>query len=248
MRATSSTLINIKGFLKIHPCRPGGRGTTSGREGFNGWVIIRRRMFIRLQRTTGGNVSNFKPPMKAKRQLQTTFNTRIAFVLGIIFALLWVSSLNAADVYTWTDENGVKHFSNAPPGDAEDVEVKFKEAPHDPGADNRSSEAGSSELDALIREVDADNEKAEAEAKRKAEEAKRNKAPGQEERIRAEEEKLKGKITDLEEKPLEYFGSQRNKRAQIGFYKYRLEALRADPEKYFKEPAEFEGNIKEESE
>ena len=56
---------------------------------------------------------------------------------------------------------------------------------------------------------------------------------------------LKRKSAELEEQPLEYFGSQRNKLVRIGFYRYRLEALLQDPDKYFKNPENFEGNIKE---
>ena len=63
--------------------------------------------------------------------------------------------------------------------------------------------------------------------------------------IAAEKEKLENKISELEEQPLEYFGSQRNKLVRIGFYRYRLEALLQDPDKYFKNPENFEGNIKE---
>ena len=65
-----------------------------------------------------------------------------------------------------------------------------------------------------------------------------------EERIAAEKERLENKIAELEEQPLEYFGSQKNKRTRIGFYKYRLEILEQDPDKYFSEPEKFEGNIK----
>jgi chromosome segregation ATPase len=65
-----------------------------------------------------------------------------------------------------------------------------------------------------------------------------------EERIAAEKERLENKIAELEEQPLEYFGSQKNKRTRIGFYKYRLETLEQDPEKYFAEPEEYQGNIK----
>ena len=65
-----------------------------------------------------------------------------------------------------------------------------------------------------------------------------------EERIAAEKEMLEDKIAELEAKPLDYFGSPKNKRARIGFYKYRLETLEQDPDKYFSEPEEFEGNIK----
>jgi hypothetical protein len=65
-----------------------------------------------------------------------------------------------------------------------------------------------------------------------------------EERIAAEKDMLENKIADLEEKPLEYFGSQKNKRTRVGFYKYRLELLLKDPEKYFAEPEEYQGNVK----
>jgi hypothetical protein len=46
------------------------------------------------------------------------------------------------------------------------------------------------------------------------------------------------------ERPLDYFGSERNKRARIGYYRYRLEALNTDPDKYFSNPVPFEGNVK----
>ena len=65
-----------------------------------------------------------------------------------------------------------------------------------------------------------------------------------EERIAAEKERLETKIAELEEKPLDYFGSQKNKRTRVGFYKYRLEMLLQDPDKYFSEPEKYEGNIK----
>ena len=65
-----------------------------------------------------------------------------------------------------------------------------------------------------------------------------------EERIAAEKEILEAKIAELEEKPIEYFGSQKNKRTRVGFYKYRLEMLMEDPDRYFSEPEQYEGNIK----
>ena len=66
----------------------------------------------------------------------------------------------------------------------------------------------------------------------------------QEDKIAAETEMLEAKIAELEEKPVEYFGSPKNKRTRVGFYKYRLEMLLEDPDKYFSEPEKFEGNIK----
>ncbi len=66
----------------------------------------------------------------------------------------------------------------------------------------------------------------------------------QEDKVAAEKERLEAKIAELEEKPIEYFGSQKNKRTRVGFYKYRLEILLQDPDRYFAEPEEYEGNIK----
>ena len=63
--------------------------------------------------------------------------------------------------------------------------------------------------------------------------------------IATEQEKLERKIAELEEQPLEFFGSQKNKRVRIGYYRYRLEALMQDPDKYFQNPEGFEGNVKE---
>ena len=95
--------------------------------------------------------------------------------------------------------------------------------------------AGAQETDA------ADAQEAEAADTQETEDAE---AQGpSEEKIAAEQERLEAKIAELEAKPLEYFGSQKNKRTRIGFYKYRLEILLEDPDKYFSEPEEYQGNI-----
>jgi hypothetical protein len=55
---------------------------------------------------------------------------------------------------------------------------------------------------------------------------------------------LEKRIAFLEEQPLEYFGSQRNKIMRIGYYHYQIQELMQDPDKYFNQPASFEGNVK----
>ena len=87
--------------------------------------------------------------------------------------------------------------------------------------------------------------KREVEEARKAKEAEENRPPTQAEKIATERERLERIISDLEKQPLQYFGSQKNKRVRIGYYRYRLEALQQDPDKYFKNPENFEGNVKE---
>ena len=165
---------------------------------------------------------------------------RMLFFIGI---LLWVTAASA-DVYSWTDEKGVKHFGNQPPQDAVDVKVVFKEKPYDETADQQRHDQQNKEVTELIRELEEEEQQQAAENRRKAEAAERNRPPTQEERVAAEKERLEAKIAELEEKPLEYFGSQKNKRVRIGYYRYRLEALLQDPDKYFNQPSSFEGNVK----
>ncbi len=166
--------------------------------------------------------------------------TSLLFLIGI---LLWVSP-TSADVYSWIDENGVKHFGNQPPQNATDVKVLFKEAPHDAAADQQSNDMQNKEVTELIKELEEEEQQQAAEDKRKSEEAERNREPTQQERVEAEKERLEAKIAELEEKPLDYFGSQKNKRVRLGYYRYRLETLTQNPDKYFNQPSSFEGNVK----
>jgi hypothetical protein len=162
------------------------------------------------------------------------------FLIGIA---VWVPASNA-DIYTWTDENGVKHFGNQPPENAADAKIIFKEEPYDAAADQQRTNEENRELTELIRELEEEEQQQAAEARKKAAEAERSRAPTMQERAAAERERLENKIAELEEKPLSYFGSQKNKRVRIGYYRYRLEDLNADPEKYFSQPSRFEGNVK----
>jgi hypothetical protein len=156
-----------------------------------------------------------------------------------------VSTLNA-EIYIWTNEKGVKHYSDHAPENEENYEVQpgSQTSQHDQEADKKQTEAEQGQVQNFIKETDENYEKQQREEKLKAEEAEKNRPPTREEKIAAEQEKLEKKISELEEQPLEYFGSQKNKRVRIGYYRYQLEALLQDPDKYFKDPANFEGNIK----
>ena len=166
----------------------------------------------------------------------------------IIFVLTFfcVPNLNA-DVYVWTDEKGVKHYSDHAPENVDDYEIQRESQPNqnDGETNNEQTDAEQKHVQEFIKDADENYENQQQEEKLKAEEEQKNQPPTQEEKIAAEKEKLEMKIAELEEQPLEYFGSQRNKIARIGFYRYRLEALLEDPDKYFKNPENFEGNAKE---
>jgi hypothetical protein len=104
--------------------------------------------------------------------------------------------------------------------------------------------AGAQETEAAEDQETEAAEDQEAEAAEDQESSQEAQESSQEDKIAAEKERLEAQIAELEEKPLEYFGSQKNKRTRIGFYKYRLETLEQDPDKYFSEPEKFEGNLK----
>lgn len=170
---------------------------------------------------------------------------KIFTILIVFFLSLFGALLLNAEIYTWTDKDGVKHFSDQPPEGVERYKAVSPAFQHDEAADKKQSELEQKELQGLIKELDEDYKKIQNKEKQKIEEAEKNRPPTKEEMIATEQEKLERKIAELEEQPLEFFGSQKNKRVRIGYYRYRLEALMQDPDKYFQNPEGFEGNVKE---
>ena len=165
----------------------------------------------------------------------------------LVFTLTLFGAANSkAEVYTWTDENGVKHFSDAPPAEAKGAKPAFQSYEHDEAADRQRTESDAKEIQKAVKDINQEYEAAEQKKRRQEEEAEANRPPTMEERIEDERTKLNLKIAELESLPLDHFGSQQNKRRSIGYYKYRLADLEKDPEKYFKlPPPRFEGNVKD---
>ncbi len=159
---------------------------------------------------------------------------RLLIALGC-FLVPGLSYLNA-DVFRWIDRDGTVVFGNRPPTDAREVRLMFREDPAAPAA-------GESSIESVLEELEAEKAR-EEEARRRAAAVRQAAPPTREELIAREREKLEKIIAELEEQPLEFFGSQKNKRTRIGYYRYRLETLLADPDRYFSVPEPFEGNIK----
>jgi hypothetical protein len=88
-----------------------------------------------------------------------------------------IATSAVADIYEWTDENGVKHYSNYAPAVKSTVLMKTKEEPYDEAADRARMETERQarlELDRLeLAERKAELELREAEAERKLAEADR---------------------------------------------------------------------------
>ena len=117
-------------------------------------------------------------------------------ILLLVAAGCLIAGSVQADIYEWTDANGVKHFSNfAPPDDAR-ILMKTEEVPYDEAADLARMEADRQyqlqyQLEIAKQEVaarEAELERREAEAERKAAEA--------EERVRAADQYLNDSQND----------------------------------------------------
>jgi hypothetical protein len=98
-------------------------------------------------------------------------------IILIILVICTVAASAFADIYEWTDEDGVKHYSNfAPPADST-VLMKTKEEPYDEAADRARVAAEQQQLLELARQQIAQRENElelrEAEAERRLAEADR---------------------------------------------------------------------------
>ena len=168
------------------------------------------------------------------------------YITAILFAIaLTVFGVpdSRAEVYTWTDENGVKHFSDQQPADAKGAKPAFSAYEYDEAADRQRTQTDKKELQKVVKNLEETYEKEQQEEKLRQEKEETNQPPTMDEKVAAERDKLLRKIDELESYPLDYFGSQRNKIRTLGYYRYRLEDLGKDPEKYFSEPTKFEGNV-----
>ena len=193
--------------------------------------------------------------------------------IGCIFWFTMVQSNLFADVYTWTDENGVKHYSNIAPAESAGEEVqKEKELSEEIGAGEQSTEppteqAVSEESDEQESEATAESAEAEsATTTNKTPESTDDATPTSEQEenqlqqgnaveaekqrvqdlagaiadgnlsrdnmIENERKRLEQVIQELQNRPLDQFGSQKNKRRQIGYYQYRLQELLNSPDNY----------------
>ena len=163
--------------------------------------------------------------------------------LILVFFALFGLTAAGADIYRWSDDKGAVHFGNRPPADAREIRVVFKEIPAESPAGPQAMEDQGQSAEAVIQEYEEERRREQERAGKASADVNRTAPPTREDVIAREKERLEKKIIELEQMPLEQFGSQRNKRVQIGFYEYRLQDLMRDPEAYFKNPVSFEGNI-----
>lgn len=153
-----------------------------------------------------------------------------------VLVLLFITDLNADNIYSWTDENGVRQYSNTAPGeDAKDVEI-IKEIPHTQD-DGKKSGQDANELDRVLDELEAENRAAEIEREEKDKkiEAEKNKAAQDKlnKKIQTEKERLQNEIRRIKQLAAGGTFSLAMKKSKIKEYQEKLDLLERSPEEYF---------------
>lgn len=158
-------------------------------------------------------------------------------ISSVLIIVLWVCpGLAAENIYNWTDENGIKRFSDQPPP-LNVKQYKTIQIPPDqssgqqPGVDNRpgyESMVEKVKSETLQREQESMKEEASkgAEEKRKAE-------SGMKARVEAERQRLNEKIDTINKRPLSRTYDQSFKQARINEIQKQLDRLNNSPEEYF---------------
>jgi hypothetical protein len=154
----------------------------------------------------------------------------------VFVIILWgCPCLAGENIYTWTDKNGVKRFSDRQPEDVKHYDTIRISPDHPefgaPAGDIRP------EYDQMIESIrqekqQTDKARIQAEADRAAEE-KRNADAREKERIEAERRQLQEKIDDLKKRPTGRTYSQSLKNARIEEIEKQLDRLKTSPDEYF---------------
>ena len=88
---------------------------------------------------------------------------KLVNILILLMVVILGASGSYGDIYTWTDENGVRHYSNAPPEDADDAKAVFPEYQYDEKADKKQRETEQKQMKSLIKEIEAEDARDRAE-------------------------------------------------------------------------------------
>lgn len=160
-----------------------------------------------------------------------------AVIQAVLIIVLWVyPGLAAENIYNWTDQNGIKRFSDQPPPlnvkQYKTIQVQPDQASGEqPGVDNRpgyESMVEKVKSETLQREQERMKEEASkiAEEKRKAE-------SDMKARIEAEQRRLNEKIDAVNKRPLSRTYDQSFKQARINEIQKQIDRLNNSPEEYF---------------
>lgn len=150
-----------------------------------------------------------------------------------IFIVLGVGCFIAsglhAEIYSWTDERGVKHYSHTPPADQALQVSADPEIAENPAEIRQQEMIYKENVETLLEELDKETEVPAVTGSGSRPE------PSRQERIQREMEKLEENLAYLESLPSNAFANSRSRSVIIGKYRYRLQQLKSDPDGYFEQ-------------
>ncbi|MEE4113207.1 MAG: DUF4124 domain-containing protein [Desulfobacteraceae bacterium] len=155
---------------------------------------------------------------------------KIRWLVAMLFASVFITGLlYAGSVYFWTDENGVRHYSNTGiPNDVEATDVRPEEVP--PPQASESSDTSDTDReppDTTPPEGDAEQTDPDAEGEKKMDDRLAARAEKEQQRLESEIKKIKGLAIGKS-------FTQGMKDARIRPLQEQLALLLADPERYFR--------------
>ena len=154
-----------------------------------------------------------------------------AMAMAIVLILMTASQLEA-NVYSWTDSNGVKHFSNSPPPSDKNSSIDVhQEIDYDREADEERWELDKKEWENLKQNLEQSEQKV---IQERYSGQNTQDSQGMAKKIENEKYRLELEINRLEKMPATSFSYDMDgKRAAIAFYKSRLKELETNPGRYF---------------
>lgn len=150
----------------------------------------------------------------------------ITIVMVFIFAVLTASGVQA-EIYSWTDENGFKHYSHTPPPDGAAQIKTTPEISPSPQAAQADRKIDEENIEVIFDELDKENKTAAPKPSSSKHMLSRQ------ERIQNEQKILEEKLAYLENLPSDAFANSRSRNVIIGQYQYRLQQLMSDPDNYY---------------
>ena len=96
------------------------------------------------------------------------YRTEILIILATGFASAWISSAAATEVYTWTDKDGIVHYSDAPLNDGESQKIEVEGA-YPPGTTDAYPSSEESAAPATVSSQAGDGESPQSAAQQRRE-------------------------------------------------------------------------------
>ena len=158
--------------------------------------------------------------------------TRILLILASGFAWAWISSAAATEIYTWTDQDGIVHYSDTPLADAESQKIEVEGADR-PGTTSAYPSSEESTTGPAVAAQSADGESPQSAAQQRREQIAEN---------REERRKAKAEIDQLCAKHRQRLTQMEPGRRRVFYTNEKGESVRMDDDQrmgLIKEDKEF---------